>query len=116
MIEMIVALLMLPFAVVTDALRLWRRWRAVPLQQRNMIRATAGAFVLVSCAVLAAHGFPVVGSKLTAGLAAIALLYLVVGIHGAHGTRFDPMSVFWWAVLAVIAAAVLVFKFAGFPL
>jgi hypothetical protein len=116
MIEMIVALLMLPFAVVADVLRLWRRWRAVPLQQKNMTRATCGAFVLVGCAVLAAHGFPVIGPKLTGALAAIAMLYLVVGIHGAHGTRFDPMSVFWWAVLAVIAGGSLVFAFLEFPL
>jgi hypothetical protein len=74
------------------------------------------AFVLVGCAVLAAHGFPVIGSKQTTGLAATALLYLVVGIHGVHGTRFDPMSVFWWAVLAVIVGALLVFKFVGLPI
>ncbi len=88
------------------------------LQQRNMTRATAGAFVLVVCAVLAVHGFPVIGWKVTAAIAALALLYLGVGIHGARGTaRIDLMSVFWWAALVVIAGAALVFfKFKGFPL
>jgi hypothetical protein len=67
------------------------------------------AFVLVGCAVLAVHGFPVVGPLLTAGLAGFALLYLVVGIHGAQGSRIDPMSVFWWGVLALGCGALLVF-------
>ena len=91
---------------------------SAPLQQRNIARATAGAFVLVACAVLALHGFPVIGWKVTAGIAALALLYLVVGIHGARGTaRIDLMSVFWSAVLVMIAGAALVFfKFKGFPL
>lgn len=83
---------------------------SAPLQQRNLTRAKAGAFVLVGCAVLAAHGFPVIGWKVTAGVAAFALLYLGVGIHGARGSaRIDLMSVFWSAVLVVIAGAALVF-------
>jgi hypothetical protein len=90
--------------------------RAIPLPQRNRTRATAGAFVLVGCAVLAVHGFPVVGWRVTAGIAALSVLYLVVGIHGAQGTRIDVMSCFWWGVLVVIAGAALAFKFMGFPL
>jgi hypothetical protein len=116
MFMMIVCLVALPFAVLADVLALRRRWRGVPLQQKNMTRATAGAFVLVVCAVLAVHGFPVVGWQVTAGLAALALLYLVVGIHGSQGARFDLMSPFWWGVLALIAGAALAFRFVGFPL
>jgi hypothetical protein len=101
-----------PVVRCLDVLALRRRWHAVPLQQRNITRATAGAF----CAVLAVHGCPVVGPELTAGIAALALLYLVVGIHGTRGARFDVVSSFWWAVLVVIAGALLAFTFKGFPL
>jgi predicted Na+-dependent transporter len=102
-------MVMLPFALLGDVIRLWWRWRAVPLPRKNMTRATAGAFVLVACAVFADHGFPVVGSRLTAGIAAFALLYLVVGLRGAHGAAFDVMSAFWWAALALGGAALLAF-------
>jgi hypothetical protein len=97
------ALLALEFAVLQS----WR-WRAVPLQQRNITRATAGAFVLVVCAVLAVNGFPVIGPELTAGLALLALLYVVVGVVGSQGSRVDVMSVFWWGVLALGGGALLV--------
>jgi hypothetical protein len=56
------------------------------------------------------------GYSVSAGIAALALLYLVVGIHGTRGARFDVMSSFWWAVLVVIAGALLAFTFKGFPL
>jgi hypothetical protein len=87
-------------------LRLRRGQRT--LQQKNITRATAGAFVLVVCAVLAVNGFPVVGWQITAGIFVLALLYLVVGIHGSQGERFDAMSVFWWGVLALGCIAALV--------
>ena len=77
-------------------------WRALPLQQKNRSRASAGAGGLVACLVLAAHGFPVVGSKLTTGIAALALLYLIVGIVGtvrAERLTFDLMAVFWRCAL-----------------
>ena len=45
------------------------------------------------------------GYSVSTGIAALALLYLVVGIHGTRGARFDVMSSFWWAVLVVIAGA-----------
>lgn len=88
------------------------------LQERNITRATVGAFGLVACAVLAFHGFPFIGWKVTAGIAAFGVLWLGVGIHGARGTaRIDLMSVFWWAVLVVIAGAALAFfEFKGLPL
>lgn len=85
------------------------RSRSATLQQRNVTRATAGAFVLVVCAVLAVNRFPVIGWKVTAGIGALALLYLVVGIHGRQGSRFDAMSVFWWGVVALSAGFLLVF-------
>jgi hypothetical protein len=120
-ITVVVVLIAFPFAlVVAVALdlaalgRMVQRRRMVPIQQRNMTRATFGAFALVICAVLAANGFPVIGWQATAGIAAFVLLYLCVGLHGFQGARFDVMSVFWWAVLALGCAALLVFR--GFPL
>jgi hypothetical protein len=108
-IFVIVGLLVL--AVVATAVSAdLRALRAIPLPQRNRTRATAGAFVLVGCTVLAVHGFPVVGVKVTAGLAAFALLYLVVGIHGAvQARRVDVMSCFWWGVLVLGCGLLLVF-------
>ena len=116
MITIAVLAMMVPLAILLDLLKLGRvvalwshRRRAVPLQQRNIKRAAAGAFGLVLCLFLAAHGFPVIGWQVTAGIAAFALLYLVVGIHGRQGARFDAMSVFWWGALVLIAGAALAF-------
>jgi hypothetical protein len=102
-------LVLLPLALLRDIFRLGRgaarlarmRRNNVPLPQKNKTRATGGAFVLVACAVLAFHGFPVIGWQATAIIAAFALLYLVVGIHGSQGATFDFMSAFWWGVLAI---------------
>ena len=71
--------------------------------------------MLAGCAVLAAHGFPVIGGRWTAGIAALALLYLVVGMHGSKGAAFDAMAVFWLAVLAIGCVAALAI-FNGLPL
>ena len=118
-------LIVLPLALLRDLFRLGRgaarlarvRRNNVPLPQRNKTRATGGAFVLVACAILAAHGFPVIGWQATAIIAAFALLYLVVGIHGSQGARFDFMSAFWWGALALGAAVLLGFlKLNGLPL
>ena len=68
-------------------LRLRRGQRS--LQQKNITRAAAGAFVLVLCVFIAANGFPVIGWMATAAIAALALLYLVVGVVGSQGSRFD---------------------------
>jgi hypothetical protein len=116
---LVFALLALPFALLRDlfrlgrgAARLARNRRNVPLQQRNMTRATAGIFALVICAILAAHGFPVIGWKPTAGIAAVALLYLLVGMHGSQSV--DVMAGIWWAALVI---GVVVFLFhSGFSL
>ena len=87
----------------------WVRQRRRPLQERSITRATWGAFGLVICAVIAANGFPVVGWEVTAGIAALALLYLIVGIQGSRGARFDFMAVFWRSVLALGCLALLIF-------
>lgn len=104
-------LIALPFILLRDLLRLllWmfrlgQRWRSLSLQDRNRVRATGGAGALVACIVLAAHGFPVVGPKLTAGIGALALLYLIVGIvltFRADRLTFDVMAVFWRCALVI---------------
>ena len=116
MITVLVCLALLPFAVLLDLLSVRRklldlaqRRRAVPLQQRNIARAGGGAFVLVVCAVLAVYGFPVIGWQVTAGIGALALVYVVVGVCGSQAARFDFMRVFWPAVLALGCVALLMF-------
>lgn len=108
-------LLFLPLALARDVFRLWRRWRLVPLEQKNMTRATGGAFVLALCAALAASGFPYLGRNITAAIAAAGLLYVGVGIVGARGARFDVMSIIWWCALGIGCAVLLAFN-KGFPL
>jgi hypothetical protein len=109
-----IAPLVLAGQLLGDFLRLRQRWRHVPVQQKNLTRATAGAFGLVACIVLMAHGFPVIGSKTTAGIAAFAVLYLVAGIAGARGAAVEIfMSVFWWGALIVGGAALLTFAKLG---
>jgi len=88
------------------------RWRAVPLPQKNTIRATMGAGGLVACLVVAAHGFAVLGVKATAALALISLLYLVVGLVStirADRLTFDVMAVFWRCALVVGCAGLLIY-------
>jgi hypothetical protein len=102
-----IVLLLLPLALLRDLFRLNRRWRLVPLPQKNLTRATGGAFVLTLCAVLAAGGFPYLDPKVMGGIAVFALLHLLVGMHGA---RFDVMSVFWWLVVVLGCAALFTFK------
>src|ERR1700722_5616771 len=86
-----------------------RNWRAVPLPQKNMTRATVGAFVLVALTIITACGLiPAGGGKIAAGIAVFALLWLAVGIWGAHGAAFDIMAAFWWAVRALCCVALLV--------
>ena len=104
-------LVMLPFVALRDVMRLVAAWRRVPLQQKNHIRSTWGGFLLVLSIGLAVRRFPAadpIELYVLGGLGAIGLLYLVVGIHGAPGARFDFMSGFWWAVTAIGCAAALV--------
>jgi hypothetical protein len=114
-------LVALPFVVLRDLFRLvlWlfrlrQRWRGVPLQERNRARATGGMFALIACIVLAAHGFPVVGVKPIAGIAAFALLYLVAGVAGSRSATVDVLAVFWRCALVIGSVALLVYaKTAG---
>jgi hypothetical protein len=59
-----------------------------------------------------AHELPAsvmpIGGYMAGGMAALGLLYLVVGIHGAHGARFDFMSAFWWATAIGCVALLIV--------
>lgn len=114
--EFLAALIAAPFVALRDVLRLWLRWKRVDLQTKNRIRAGGGGFLCALAVGLAVARFPVVDpfidpirSWLIAGLAGFGLLYLVVGIHGAHGARFDFMSLVWWSVLGLGCAALLVF-------
>jgi hypothetical protein len=77
--------------------------RAVPLPQRNLSRATYGAFVLVFVIVLARSVRlypPYDEAALVIG--ALAVLYLVVGICNSRGAAFDVMSAVWWTAGAAI--------------
>lgn len=117
-------LIALPFVLLRDLfrlvgwlLRLRRQWRQVPLHEKNRVRGTAAAAALVGCAALAVKGFPLVGAKATTGIAALALLYLIVGVKGSHGASYDSMSAFWYAATALGSVALLVFiKLHGWPL
>jgi hypothetical protein len=121
---MITALLLLAIAplvvagqLLADLLRLRRNWKQTALHERNRVRATAGAAALVGCAALAVKHFPVIGAKATGIVAAVSLLYLVVGIRGSHSASYDVISACWYAAGAIGAVALLVFvKHHGWPL
>jgi len=110
-------LLLLPLALLRRGLRLglrawrpWRQWRAVPLPQRNMTRATFGGFVVALSIGFAATGIPFcypVAAWALAGVGGLGLLYLVAGATGSQGARFDFLSLFWWGVGAAVCAAAL---------
>lgn len=109
-------LLALPFVFVGWLWRTSSRWRAVPLAQKNRMRVVGAVGALVGCIVFAAHGFPVVGPEPTAGVAALAVLYLVVGVIGTVRTEsltFDLMSVFWRCALVIGCVALLIFAKLG---
>jgi hypothetical protein len=98
-----------PFVLLRSVFRVRRHWRQIPLHEKNRVRATAGAAALVGCAVNAVKHFPLIGAKPTGIIAAVALLYLVVGIRGSHGASYDVMSAFWYAATAIGSVALLVF-------
>ena len=121
MFTVIILLAVAPLVVagqlLADFLRLRRQWRQVPLHEKNRVRATAAAAALVGCAALALKGFPVVGAKATGIIAAIAVLYLVVGVKGSHGANYDVMSACWYAAAAIGSVALLFFiRLHGWPL
>jgi hypothetical protein len=104
----------IPLGFLGGALRGWMSWRRVPLQTKNQVRGGGGAALVMLAIGLWARGLPAsmppIGGYLVAGMAAFGLLWLVVGVHGAHGARFDFMSAFWWAVAAIGCVALLIFK------
>jgi hypothetical protein len=109
-------LLMLPFFLPGWLWRTSSRWRAVPLQTKNRLRVVGSVGALVACIVFAAHGFPVVGPEPTAGVAALAVLYLVVGVIGtvrAERLTFDLMAVFWRCALVIGCVALLIYAKLG---
>jgi hypothetical protein len=80
-----------------------RQWRAVPLAQKSLTRATFGGFLLALCIGAAATGMAARlpgGMHTLEGVGAFGLIYLCAGSFGAR-TRFDVMSVFWWSALAL---------------
>ena len=105
-----------PFDVVADVMQRRQRWRAVPLQQRNMTRATVGAFVLVLLIGAAADGFIPFDNKLAllsaAGIAGFSLLYIAAGVFGSR-CKVDPLSIFWWSVTAAAGVVALLLVFGG---
>jgi hypothetical protein len=108
---LVVGLIAIPIQLLCGSGRAWRRWRAVAVVQRNHTRAGVAAFVLVALAIytVKSGGFSsMVELYCVAGLAAFAGLWLVVGITGSQGARFDPMSVFWYGVVCLGALALLV--------
>lgn len=120
-------LIALPFVLVRGLFRLlfrllrlllfvlsvFRRYRSIPLQDKNRLRATWGAFALVACLVFAAYGCPVGGPTLVAAIAAFACLYIVVGVVGSRGATVDVMAVFWRCTLMMGCMVVLIDAKAG---
>jgi hypothetical protein len=111
MLAILGGLILLPLILLWRGLRLalrwwghWRRWRMVPLAQRNMTRATVAAFVLALCIGFAATGVPFrdpIAASALAGVGGVGLLYLAAGVFGSQGARFDVISVVWWGVGAL---------------
>jgi hypothetical protein len=105
-------LIRLPFVLLRGAWRAHQRWRAVPLLQKSHARAGIAAAVLVALGIAIAErgiwAMTEIELYCAAGIGAFAVLYLVVGVIGSRGRlRFDPMSIFWFAVTGLGAAALL---------
>jgi hypothetical protein len=100
----IVALLLAaPFAAAWDIRQMLIARRAIPIPQRNLSRATYGAFLLTFAVMLARYlrfDPPLDKAALVAG--AIGAIYLAVGIRYSRGVAFDPMSAIWWGAGAAI--------------
>ena len=94
----------LPFRIVHFVLRR----RMIPMTQRNLTRASGGAFVLTFVAVIASKIQLDQNTALAAGIiGAVALLYIGVGYRGARGAACDAMAVIWWSFGAACSAALL---------
>jgi hypothetical protein len=87
------------------------------LHEKNRVRAMAGAAALVGVAVNAVKHFPLIGAKPSGIIAALALLYLVVGVKGSHGASYDVISACYYGAGAIGAVALLIFfRLHGWPL
>jgi hypothetical protein len=91
-------------AIASDIRQLLTVLRAVPLPQRNLSRATYGAFWLVFVIVLEnSVRLSPLFEKAVFVIGALAVLYLVVGIRNSKGAAFDTMSAIWWGAGAAIS-------------
>jgi hypothetical protein len=111
LVLVVVGVISIPFNLALAAFRIWRNWRVVPLQQKMHTRAGVGAFVLVALAIYSVkRGVFSMGEvelACIAGLAAFSALWVVVGVIGSQGARFDPMQIFWLGVIGLGAVALL---------
>jgi len=102
-------LLFVLFLVLRDVCDYLAQQRAIPLPQRNMRRATRGAFLITFTIVLMLstqphHPYDVVGFV----IGAIALLYFLVGVRGCRGMQVDIMSAVFWSGGAGLAGWLLI--------
>jgi len=95
-------LIELPVTLIRDLWRLRQRWRAVPLPVKNQMRGAFGGGLVVLCIGAAVAGLPFVdrppGLWALIGAASLGLLYLVGGVLGSRGARFDFFAALWWGV------------------
>lgn len=84
--------------------------RAIPLPQRNLTRATGGAFALVFV-VAASNKFQLdPRAHAVVGIVALAAaIYVWVGYRGSRGIAGDPMAVIWWSCGAAGSAALFIY-------
>jgi hypothetical protein len=101
---LLLRIILLPLRVTHFVLRR----RMVPMTQRNLTRASGGAFILTFVAVVASRIQLDQNTALAAGgVGAIAMVYVAVGYRGARGAPCDSMAVIWWSVGAACSAALL---------
>ena len=109
---LVVGILSIPINLARAAFRISRKWRGVPLVQRNHTRAGVGAFALVAIPIYIVKrgGFSSmfdIELYFLAASSAFAAIWLVVGVAGSR-LRYDPMQIFWLGVLGLGAVALLV--------
>lgn len=84
------------------------RRRMIPMTQRNLTRASGGAWVLAFVAGVASRIQLDQNAALAAGLiGTVATVYIGVGCRGARGAPSDPMSIIWWCCGAACSGALL---------
>jgi hypothetical protein len=85
--------------------------RAIPLPQRNLTRATIGAFVVTFCTIVSNSillNDPRV-HVLESVAAVVAAIYVWVGYRGSLGIARDPMAVIWWSCGAACSVTLLIY-------